>query len=141
MIVHHTTYSTDLKAPFDAADLSQAVDQAIRESKIRQGIITLFAEGSTAALTTIEFESGCLADLKKALDRIAPIDADYAHNARWGDGNGFSHLRAALLGPSLSAPVVDARAAFSTWQQPILINLDSRPRRRTVRLTVIGVTD
>lgn len=138
MIVYHHTHRVDLDAPFDAADLSSAVAHAVRNSKVKEGVVILFAEGSTAALTTVEFESGCLADLKRALERVAPISDEYAHNLRWGDGNGFSHLRAALLGPSLSAPVVGGRAVFSTWQQPIIINLDNRPRTRSVQLTVLG---
>ena len=138
MIVHHYQETFDLKAKFDAADLSGLVEQAIRESKVREGTITLFNPGSTAGITTIEYESGCLADLEKALEMMAPVDAQYSHNARWGDGNGFSHLRAALIGPSLTVPVIAGRAAFSTWQQPIFINFDNRARRRTVQATVMG---
>jgi secondary thiamine-phosphate synthase enzyme len=139
MIVHHETASFDLDAEFDSADLSQAVSGAIARSGVQDGVATIFTMGSTAAVTTIEYESGCLKDLRRALDQIAPANESYAHNLRWGDGNGFSHLRAALLGPSLSVPIESGRAAFSTWQQPILINCDNRHRRRSVRITVVGV--
>ena len=138
-ILHHATTTVQLDAEFDAADLSEPLDAAIAASGVGEGIAILFNEGSTAALTTIEFESGCLGDLRRALDQVAPADGDYAHNARWGDGNGFSHLRAALIGPSLSIPISNGRSALSTWQQPIVINFDNRPRRRTVRITVLGV--
>lgn len=138
MIVHHHQETFELKAKFDAVDLSNLVEQAVHASKVRDGTITLFNPGSTGGITTIEYESGCLADLEKALEMLAPVDAHYSHNARWGDGNGFSHLRAALIGPSLSVPIINGRAAFSTWQQPIFINFDNRARRRTVHVTVMG---
>ncbi len=139
MIVHHHTASFTLDPEFDSADLSDDVARAVADSGVSDGTVTIFNIGSTAAITTIEYESGCLADLRRALDEIAPATLDYEHNRRWGDGNGFSHLRAALLGPSLSVPVVSGRAAFSTWQQPVLINVDNRRRERTVRITVTGV--
>ena len=94
--------------------------------------------GSTGAVTTIEYESGALSDLRTALDRIAPVDVHYEHDARWGDGNGFSHVRSALLKTSISIPVVDGRLQLGTWQQIIVINLDNRPRSREVVATVIG---
>ena len=138
MIVHHEEVQVSLSEEFDAADLSAAVNGAVATSGVLEGVVTLFSRGSTSALTTIEFEAGCLTDLRRALNRIAPASAEYDHNRRWGDGNGFSHLRAALIGPSLSAPVMSGQAAFSTWQQPIVINFDNRARTRTVQITVMG---
>ena len=140
MAVHRERVTFDLDAEFDAANLGESVDRAVAESGICSGTVTVFSEGATAGITTIEFESGCLADLQRALDDIAPANLDYAHNQKWGDGNGFSHLRSALVGPSVSAPVVDGEAAFTTWQQPIVINFDNRPRTRTVHITVTGET-
>lgn len=138
MAVHRERITADLEAEFDAANLSGDVDRIVSESGITSGTVTIFSEGATAAVTTIEFESGCLSDLERALEEIAPANLDYAHNEKWGDGNGFSHLRSALVGPSVSAPVVDGEAAFSTWQQPIVLNFDNRPRTRTVHVTVTG---
>jgi secondary thiamine-phosphate synthase enzyme len=94
--------------------------------------------GSTGSITTIEYESGALADLRRALDLLAPADADYAHNARWGDGNGFSHVRSALLKTSLSLPVVDGKLALGTWQQVVAINLDNRERVRELVAVLVG---
>ncbi len=97
-----------------------------------EGILTAFVPGATAGITTIEFESGCVADLQRALEALAPQDIEYEHNLRWGDGNGFSHIRAALLGPSVSIPFVDSRLALGTWQQLIVVDCDNRPRQRRV---------
>ena len=138
METHRETITAELEAEFDAADVSGEVERIVAESGIREGTVSLFSEGATAAVTTIEYESGCLADLRRALDEIAPPDGTYEHNKKWGDGNGFSHLRSALLGPSVTAPVVDGEPGFTTWQQPIVINLDNRPRTRTVHVTVTG---
>lgn len=132
------TIEVELDAQFDASDLTGPVTQIVSDSGIREGQVTVFSEGATAAVTTIEYESGCLSDLEDALEALAPSDAGYAHNAKWGDGNGFSHLRSALLGPSVTAPVVDGRPGFSTWQQPLVLNFDNRRRTRTVHITVIG---
>jgi secondary thiamine-phosphate synthase enzyme len=139
MTVHQETIEVSLEAEFDAADLSDDVERIVAASGIREGTVTLFNAGSTAAITTIEYESGCLTDLRRALESIAPASGDYEHNLRWGDGNGFSHLRAALLGPSITVPVIDGRPGCSTWQQPIVINFDNRARTRRVVVTVVGV--
>jgi secondary thiamine-phosphate synthase enzyme len=96
--------------------------------------------GSTGAITTIEYEPGALQDLRRALDRVAPPNDDYAHNARWGDGNGFSHVRSALLKTCLAIPVVDGRLALGTWQQVVVLNLDNRRRAREVVAVVMGET-
>jgi len=116
----------------DVVDLTAQVREAVRRAGIGDGVLTLFVPGATAGLTTIEFEPGCVADLRAALERMAPRHAAYEHNARWGDGNGFSHVRAALLGPSLSVPVREGRPELGTWQQIVLVDFDNRPRERHV---------
>ena len=98
----------------------------------------VFVPGSTAGLTTMEFESGAVVDLKSAIDRLAPEGMAYAHDARWGDGNGFSHVRAALLGPSLSLPLREGALVTGTWQQIVLVDFDNRPRSRRVEIQIIG---
>jgi len=100
----------------------------------------LFVAGSTAALTTIEFEPGALEDLKRALEQIAPMQGQYAHNEAWGDGNGYAHLRAALLKPDLCIPIEEGRLALGTWQQIVLLDFDNRPRQRKVLLTLTAAT-
>ena len=127
-----------LAAEFGHRDVTEEVEQLVAESGVREGIIVVSLTGSTGAVTTIEYESGALADLRRALDRLAPATGDYAHNARWGDGNGFSHVRSALLKTSLAVPVVDGRLQLGTWQQIVVINLDNRPREREVVAVVVG---
>jgi secondary thiamine-phosphate synthase enzyme len=122
----------------DAHDLTPAVAAAVRDSGIRAGVATVFVVGSTAAITTIEFEPGAIADFNALLERLAPRAADYRHHARWGDDNGSSHVRAALLGPSLAVPIVDGNLALGTWQQVLLIELDTRARHREIVIQVSG---
>jgi len=105
------------------------------------GLVNVFVPGSTGVVTTIEFEPGCVQDLDEALERIAPSDRGYHHDRRWGDGNGFSHLRAAMLGPSLTVPVAAGRCLLGTWQQVVLVECDLRPRRRRVVLSFVGVCE
>jgi secondary thiamine-phosphate synthase enzyme len=101
-------------------------------------IVNIAGVGSTLGITTIEFEPGCVADLRRALDEIAPAAGDYAHNARWGDGNGYAHLRSALLGTARSFPVTEGRIMTGTWQQIVLCDFDNRARDRQVLVTVVG---
>lgn len=122
----------------DILDLTEQVSRALRDSAVQNGAVTLFIPGSTAALTTIEFESGVINDLKKAIDRIAPEDMYYEHNERWGDGNGYSHVRAALIGPSLHIPVVEGKLTLGTWQQIVLLDFDNRPRERRIVVQISG---
>ena len=122
----------------DTHDLTPAVEQAIRDAGLRSGIVTLFAVGSTVALTTIEYEPGAVSDLATAFERIAPQAATYQHQLRWHDDNGHSHIRAALLGPSLTVPVVDGALTLGTWQQIILVDFDTRPRQREVVAQCLG---
>jgi len=114
----------------DIRDLTGEATRLVADAHLQDGLLLLFVPGSTAGLTTIEYESGAIADLKAAIERLAPQTLDYAHDARWGDGNGFAHVRAALLGPSLAVPVADGALALGTWQQIILCDFDNRPRER-----------
>jgi len=132
------TISLSTKGFCDFHDITSQVATTVGKSKIKGGIVTVFCPGSTGALTTIEYESGVLKDLKEAIDRIAPSNIPYAHDQRWGDGNGFSHVRAALLGPSLTVPVADGNLVLGTWQQIVFIDFDNRSRRRNILVQVIG---
>ena len=127
-----------LGAEFGHRDVTDEVSGLVAESGVREGAVVVSLTGSTGAVTTIEYEGGALADLRRALDRVAPADDDYAHNARWGDGNGFSHVRSALVRTSLAIPVVDGRLQLGTWQQLVVINLDNRAREREVVAVVVG---
>lgn len=122
----------------DIHDITERVADVVTESGLKNGCVTVFCPSSTSAVTTIEHESGVLSDLRRLFDEILPPDREYAHNARWGDGNGHSHVRAALLGPSLTVPFVDGRLTLGTWQQIIHIDFDVRPRRRELILQLIG---
>jgi secondary thiamine-phosphate synthase enzyme len=122
----------------DIIDISREVQEKVLQSGIQNGNMVLFISGSTAALTTIEFESGVVNDLRKTIERIAPRDIPYEHDRRWGDGNGYSHVRAAILGPSLSIPLKGGRLLLGTWQQIVLLDFDNRPRRRTLTVQIMG---
>ena len=122
----------------DVVDITDDVKRHVHESGVLAGIVNIFVTGSTAALTTIEFEPGAVDDLKAAFSRLAPRDMHYAHNAAWGDGNGHSHVRAALLGPDITVPVRNASPLLGTWQQIVLVEFDTRRRSRTLCLTVWG---
>jgi secondary thiamine-phosphate synthase enzyme len=121
-----------LKAEFGCRDVTDDVAELVTLSGVKEGIVVVSLTGSTGAITTIEFETGALKDLRDALDRIAPTGTHYDHNARWGDGNGFSHVRSALLKTSISLPVVEGQVVLGTWQQIVVINLDNREREREV---------
>ena len=125
-------------ADTDILDLTPEVEEFVAGSGVTQGWVLVFVPGSTGGVTTIEFESGAVNDLKRAIERLAPQEAEYEHNLRWGDGNGYSHVRAALLGPSLTLPVRDGRVQRGTWQQIVLCDFDNRPRQRRIQLQVLG---
>lgn len=122
----------------DILDITDLMEDVVRRSGIRNGVVHVFAIGSTAAVSTMEYEPGLKRDLPEALERIAPKSAEYKHHLRWGDYNGHSHVRATILGPSLSVPVRDGRLVLGTWQQIILIELDVRARSRRLMVTVMG---
>ena len=121
-------------------DITPEVERAVIESGVTEGIVALFVVGSTAGLTTIEFEPGAVADLGRAFERIAPSDIEYEHHLRWHDDNGHSHVRAALLGPSLVVPVAGGRLTLGTWQQVVLVDFDTRSRQREVIAQIIGAS-
>ncbi len=137
MIVHKRI-SLQTRGNGHAIDITHDVQNAVQESGVADGVAVLFAVGSTVGLTTIEYEPGAVADLNRAFEKIAPRDAQYEHHLRWGDDNGHSHVRAALLGPSLCVPFVGARLTLGTWQQIILIDFDTRPRHREVVVQITG---
>ena len=140
-IIHCDSFDIALEIGPDIREIDGALARVVGASTVRAGTLHATAIGSTASITTIEFEPGAVADLKAAITRLAPPDARYAHEEAWHDGNGHSHVQAALLGPSVVLPVRDGRLALGTWQQVVLINHDNRPRRRRVEVTVIGTAD
>ncbi len=131
-------YSLKTRGGYDVADITDAVVQAVRESKLQNGIVTVFCPGSTGGLTTIEYESGVVADLKQVFDEITPPDRSYRHHLRWGDDNGHSHIRAALIGPSITVPFVQGTLTLGTWQQIVFCDFDTRPRSRHLVVQVMG---
>ena len=126
------------RAECDIVDLTDKVQEAVGSSGLKDGVVTVFVVGSTAAITTIEYEPGLLQDLPAALERVAPKNAEYKHEERWYDGNGHSHVRASILGPGLVVPFKDGRLCLGTWQQIVLVELDIRARSRTIVLQIIG---
>jgi len=138
MSIQTRSISLNTQGNADIHDITNQVAQIVDESDFNNGMITLFTSSSTSAITTIEYESGCLKDLRRLFDEIADPQKHYAHNARWGDGNGHSHVRAALLGPSLCIPFVNRRLTLGTWQQVIFVDFDNRQRRRELVVQLIG---
>jgi secondary thiamine-phosphate synthase enzyme len=128
----------DTSGGVQVIDVTNQVSQMLAESNLKDGLATVFVPGSTATVTTIEYEPGLIADIKQAFDRIAPREARYEHDKRWHDGNGHSHVRAAFLKPSVSIPFSDGVLVLGTWQQLVFIELDVRPRNRTVVVQFIG---
>ncbi|MBL8215315.1 MAG: YjbQ family protein [Bryobacterales bacterium] len=122
----------------DMIDITPEVSRVVKASGVRTGIVNVSGVGSTLAITTTEYEAGCLADLRRALDAIAPANSNYAHNARWGDENGYSHLRSSLIGTAKSYPVREGRMALGTWQQITLCDFDDTNREREILVTVVG---
>jgi secondary thiamine-phosphate synthase enzyme len=122
----------------DTIDITEKVKKIIEKSGIGSGLVTVFCNGSTGTITTIEFESGVIKDLQKALEKIAPSNIPYEHDKRWGDGNGFSHVRAALMKPSLSIPLIEQELMLGTWQQIVFIDFDNRARQRKIVVQIIG---
>jgi secondary thiamine-phosphate synthase enzyme len=122
----------------DAHDLTAVVSKAVGSGAPRDGIVTIFVAGSTAGITTIEFEPGAIADFNRLFEALAPRDGDYRHHLRWGDDNGSSHVRAALLGPSLTIPFNDGTLHLGTWQQIMLLEFDTRPRTREIVIQMVG---
>jgi secondary thiamine-phosphate synthase enzyme len=127
-----------LEAECDVEDITSQVAEIVLDSGLDAGIVTVFCPGATGGLTTIEYEDGVVTDLRQVLDELIPYDRDYQHHKRWGDDNGAAHIRAALIGPSLTVPFVERQLTLGTWQQIVFINLDTRPRSRRVVVQVMG---
>jgi secondary thiamine-phosphate synthase enzyme len=136
--VHSSSFVVKTDGSTDVHNITEQVNELLRHSPLVRGIATVFVPGSTAGITTIEYETGAVEDLKKAIERLAPKNLHYDHDARWGDGNGFSHVRAALLGPSLALPFSDHKLQLGTWQQVILVEFDNRPRTRDILVQLVG---
>lgn len=140
MIVEHRTVECTTRGHDDIVDLTAAVQTAIAETGVLTGQAALLVQGSTAALTTLEYEPGLVNhDIATALEGIAPRDGRYVHEETWHDDNGHSHVRASLIGPSLALPIVEGRVPLGTWQQIVLVDSDTRPRSRVVHLSVVGM--
>jgi secondary thiamine-phosphate synthase enzyme len=138
MAVLQKSFRVSTRGHCDVLDVTSQVARIVAESPIRSGIVNIAGVGSTLGITTLEFEPGCVSDLQRAMEQIAPANSNYAHNARWGDDNGYAHLRSALLGASRSFPVSEGRVLTGTWQQIVLCDFDDRARDRQVVVTVVG---
>ncbi len=137
-MIHSGTIALNTKGFSDIRDITHDVDMITDRSGIKNGLVTVFCAGSTGSVTTIEYEMGVLRDLQKAIERVAPSDTPYEHDRRWGDGNGFSHVRAALMKPSVTIPLIDGKLALGTWQQIVFIDFDNKKRERKILVHVIG---
>ena len=138
MKVKQETLSFKTKGECDLIDISSSLYEILNKADINDGLLTAFIPGSTAGITTIEYESGLIKDIKEFFNKTIPRNKEYHHNLTWGDGNGFSHVRAALLGPSLSIPFFNKKLTLGTWQQVVVIDFDNRPRNRKVIIQIIG---
>ena len=142
MIKVHTKKLSEKTSGFcDVIDITAKVREHIGTEKIQRGLVTLFVSGSTAALTTVEHEPGLVRDLQEFVEKLIPSDRRYHHDDRWGDDNGFSHLRASLFGPSLAIPIENGRPLLGTWQQVVLLDFDNRPRTREIIVQLIGESE
>jgi secondary thiamine-phosphate synthase enzyme len=138
IMIYSETISVKTKGFCDMIDMTPQVVDLTKRSEIKNGLVTVFCQGSTAAVTTIEYEPGVLQDLKRAIEKIAPSDIPYEHDRRWGDGNGFSHVRAALMKPSLTVPLINGKLSLGTWQQIVFIDFDNRGRHRDILIHILG---
>jgi len=138
MAVETFDFSLKTSGDSDLIDITGKVSKALKDSGLSSGIVTIFVPGSTAGVTTIEYEEVAVRDFQGAIERVAPKGIHYHHDARWGDGNGYSHIRASLLGPSLTVPFSSSKLLLGTWQQIVLIDFDNRPRTRRVVMQVLG---
>jgi secondary thiamine-phosphate synthase enzyme len=138
MTVQTRSIELQTRGDADIQDITGQVAAAVADTDLVDGIVTIFCPSATSAVTTIEYESGCVSDLRRLFDEIVDPGRHYAHNARWGDGNGHSHVRAALLGPSLTVPFSAGRLTLGTWQQIVYVDFDNRPRRRELVAQVMG---
>jgi secondary thiamine-phosphate synthase enzyme len=138
MAVETQTIGFSSRGFHDMKDITEKVAEVLSLSRIQNGTLTVFVPGSTGGMTTIEYEPGLEQDFAEMMERIIPRNKSYHHDARWGDGNGFSHVRASLLGPFLTIPVADGQMTLGTWQQIVFIDFDNRPRKRKLVVQVMG---
>ena len=138
MSVYSGKFNIKTRGETDIKNITQQVGEILTNSGIENGIITVFIPGATGGISTIEYESGLIEDIKGAFERIAPRNGRYKHNERWGDGNGFSHVRATFMKPSISLPFNDGEMILGTWQQIIFMDFDNRPRERTIIVQIVG---
>lgn len=138
MRIFNTSFFIETKGETDILDITQHLKDALRDSGLSDGILTAIIPGSTAGITTVEYEDGLIHDLKEAFERIAPRNGNYMHNLRWHDGNGYAHVRASMTGQDITIPFRDGKLILGTWQQVILIDFDNRPRDRQVFVTIMG---
>ncbi|MCS7011882.1 MAG: secondary thiamine-phosphate synthase enzyme YjbQ [Anaerolineales bacterium] len=138
MSVKTFSISLSTRGNTDVHDLTSELARLVRESGFKSGLLTVFCPSSTSGVTTVEYEPGAISDLKRMFEELIPSNRPYAHNATWEDHNGHSHMRASLLGPSLTIPIVNGRLTLGTWQQVIYVDFDIRPRRRELVVQMVG---
>lgn len=138
MKVISKTIQLSSKGQDDVIDITKQVSNIVKDSNIENGTVTIFVAGSTAAITTIEYEPGLINDFPEMLSRIIPKNIEYEHDNTWHDGNGHSHVRASLVGPSLTVPIINSKLTLGTWQQIVLLEMDTRPRNRTLILQIMS---
>jgi secondary thiamine-phosphate synthase enzyme len=132
------TIQLSSKGQDDVIDITKQVSTVVKDSNIENGTVTIFVAGSTAAITTIEYEPGLIKDFPEMLSRIIPKNIEYEHDNTWHDGNGHSHVRASLVGPSLTVPIINGKLTLGTWQQIVLLEMDTRPRNRNLILQIMS---
>lgn len=137
-MIYNSTFELKTTGGTDILDITRKVGKVLGESGVRDGLVTISVAGSTAAISTIEYEEGVVEDLRRTIEELVPRDRTYLHDSKWGDGNGYSHVRAALLKASISIPLIKGEMALGTWQQIVLLDFDNRPRSRRVVVQVIG---
>lgn len=138
MRIHTAQLEEETQGFCDIINITPKVQDQVERERFQRGLVSLFVSGSTAAITTIEYEPGLIQDLKEFLEKMIPSNKKYHHDDRWGDNNGFSHLRASILGPSLQVPMVAGKLQLGTWQQIVLLDFDNRPRRREILIQMMG---
>jgi len=138
MSIYSDTFILETGGETDIIDITDQIEQILDKSSMSNGTATVFVGGSTAGITTIEFEAGLLQDLREAYERLAPRNGYYAHNERWGDGNGFAHVRASMTRQDMSIPFIRKKLILGTWQQVILVDFDNRPRKREITVQIVG---
>jgi secondary thiamine-phosphate synthase enzyme len=138
MAVETYSFHKDTEGETDIIDITGEIKKIIEKSSLHAGIATVFVSGSTAGITTVEYEPGLVEDLKQAYERVVPRNGNYAHNLRWGDGNGYAHVRASMTGQDMNVPFSRGKLMLGTWQQIILVDFDNRKRKREISVQLIG---